>query len=278
MREHRTDRLYRVTLVDGGAAFIYVLIEHKSTPPHRPSLQLLGYQTGIWRDWDQRERRDAMGRLRPLPPILPLIVYHSEAEWRIPLDFAASYGLADETLRPYLLDFPYSLVDLGRIDDGRLSREEVLRIGLLILKHGSRDGDPREILLKLGRIAAGLGFGDLVAMVRYIMVEGDETDVAMVRDMLREVTPNQETKVMGAALDAYKAEWKAEGIEIGVTKGQAKGKADILTRQLRRRFGSIPESASRKVVTASDDQLNTWAENILDAATLEDVFAEPRTN
>ncbi|WP_037453312.1 DUF4351 domain-containing protein [Skermanella stibiiresistens] len=127
-------------------------------------------------------------------------------------------------------------------------------------------------------------------MVRYIMVEGDETDAAMVRDMLREVTPNQETKVMGSALDAYKAEWKAEGIEIGVAegieigvakgqaKGMTKGKTELLTRLLIRRFGPLPDAALDRLASASDDQLNAWAESVLDAPSLDAVFGERRAN
>jgi len=56
--------------------------------------------------------------------VFPLVIYHGETEWRIPLDFASGIDLADDALRPHLLDFRYSLADLGRIDDARLSREK----------------------------------------------------------------------------------------------------------------------------------------------------------
>ena len=47
-------------------------------------------------------------------------------------------------------------------------------------------------------------------------------------------------------------QWKAEGkgIQIGEISGKAKGieagKADLLLRQLRRRFGTLPESAQTR--------------------------------
>ncbi|WP_158043579.1 Rpn family recombination-promoting nuclease/putative transposase [Skermanella pratensis] len=278
LREYRTDRLYGVGIRTGGAAFIYVLMEHKSSPDPRIDLQLLGYETRIWQDWDKREGRDSEGRIRKLPPIFPLVVYHGEAEWRIPLSFADGLDLGDEALRPHVLDFRYSLADLGRIDDDRLSREERLRVGLLILKHGTRDGDLHRTLVKLGRAAFALGPDDLIALVRYILSEPNSVETAILRDALKEIVPGQETRVMSIAAE----EWKAEGILIGEARGKAEGKAegkaDILLRLLRRRFGAVPEAAIATIHNASDDQLNAWAENILDAATLDAVFTSHRSN
>lgn len=84
-----------------------------------------------------------------LPVVLSIMVYHGKASWRVPLTLAEAVD-ADEELRPYLADFRYVLVDLGRIDDATLSRNEVLRTAFLILKYGSWDCDLRETLLTLG--------------------------------------------------------------------------------------------------------------------------------
>jgi hypothetical protein len=77
-------------------------------------------------------------------------------------------------------------------------------------------------------------------------------------------------------------EWKAEGIQIGQAmgkaEGKAEGKADLLLRQLRRRFDPLPETVMAKVRNASEDQLNEWAENILDAPTLDMVFSAAKPN
>jgi len=79
---------------------------------------------------------------------------------------------------------------------------------------------------------------------------------------------------MSIAAEQWKAEGKAEGIQIG----EARGKADILLRLLRRRFGALPDSTRGRVLGASEDQLNEWAENVLDAPTLDAVFESSRIN
>jgi hypothetical protein len=149
-----------------------------------------------------------------------------------------------------------------------------LRIGLLILKRGSGDGDLRETLLVLGRAALSIGFDDLVALVHYILLESNEVEAAVLRDVLKEIVPDQEARIMSIAAE----EWKAEGIQIGQAMGKAEGKADMLLRLLRRRFDALPETVVAKVRNASEDQLNEWADNILDAQTLDMVFNAAKPN
>jgi hypothetical protein len=59
---------------------------------------------------------------------------------------------------------------------------------------------------------------------------------------------------------------------------KAEGKADMLLRLLRRRFDSLPEAVVAKVRDASEDQLNEWADNILDARNLDMVFGSAKPN
>jgi hypothetical protein len=125
-------------------------------------------------------------------------------------------------------------------------------------------------LLVLGRAALAIGYDDLVALVRYILAEPNEVEAAVLREVLKEIIPGQETRVMSIAAE----QWKAEGIQIG----EISGKADLLLRQLRRRFGALPESVQARVLGASEDQLNEWAETLLDASTLDAVFGAHRVN
>jgi hypothetical protein len=267
LREYRTDRLYRVRMIGGQTAFIHVVIEHKSAPDPRIGLQLLGYLAQIWQWWDDHEDRAADGRRRPLPPVFPLVVYHGAADWAIPTSFAETLA-ADAELRPYLLDFRYGLMDLGRIEDRALSREQVLQVGLMILKRGSRDGDLRAILLELGRSAAALGFGELIALVRYIVGEPNDLETAILRDVLKEIIPGQEAVVMSIAAEQFKAEGRAEGIALGRTEG----KAEMLLRLLRRRFGAVDERILARVRTADACNLEIWYDRLLDAESLDGVF------
>lgn len=57
-------------------------------------------------------------------------------------------------------------------------------------------------------------------------------------------------------------------------RGIQKGIDMILLHQLQHRFGSLPISYQEKLRSANSDQLMRWGEQLLEARTLQDVFAE----
>ena len=70
-----------------------------------------------------------------------------------------------------------------------------------------------------------------------------------------------------------------EGIEKGIEKGMAtgdrKGRAATLQRLLERRFGPLPPTLESRLRDATVAELERWADRILDAGTLDEVFAAP---
>ena len=55
-------------------------------------------------------------------------------------------------------------------------------------------------------------------------------------------------------------------------EGIERGKRAVLERQLRRRFGGLPPEAAERLRRAPEAELETWADNVLDAGTLDEVF------
>jgi len=268
LREYRTDRLYRVRTVTGRPWFVHCIVEHKSKPDPWIGPQLLGYTVQILEWW---KRTEVPGEAVPLPAVISIVVYHGKAEWRVPLALADTVG-ADPEVRPWLVDFRYVLVDLGHIEDARLSRNEVLRVGFLILKYGTRDADLRETLLTLGRAALALGFDDLVAAVRYILFEPNEVEAGILREVLREIMPGQEERVMSIAGEQLKAEGFNLGLAQGEARGETKGKAEMLLRLVRRRFSTVPLDIENHVRAADSHKLDEWSERFVDAQSLADLF------
>lgn len=64
-------------------------------------------------------------------------------------------------------------------------------------------------------------------------------------------------------------QWLEEGRE----EGLAQGRAEVLLKLLRLKFGSLPESAEEKVRQASLEELDRWAERVLSAQSLEETLA-----
>ena len=58
----------------------------------------------------------------------------------------------------------------------------------------------------------------------------------------------------------------------GRVEGRVEGERRVLERQLQRRFGALSAENTERLTEASMEDLETWAENVLDAQTLDDVF------
>jgi hypothetical protein len=64
------------------------------------------------------------------------------------------------------------------------------------------------------------------------------------------------------------------GIQQGLQQGMQQGEEKVLERQLTRRFGPLSETTRQRLKNATLEQLECWTDNILDAASLEEVFKD----
>ena len=72
------------------------------------------------------------------------------------------------------------------------------------------------------------------------------------------------------------SEGRKEGRMEGEARGEAKGRAAILNRLLTKRFGKhiVDLHLEDRLINSSPEQLDAWAERILDAKTIDDVFSD----
>ena len=55
-------------------------------------------------------------------------------------------------------------------------------------------------------------------------------------------------------------------------EGRQEGRQVVLERLLRRRFGLLPTGVAERLRRASAGEIEAWADNVLDADTLDEVF------
>ena len=67
-------------------------------------------------------------------------------------------------------------------------------------------------------------------------------------------------------------EAEERGIEKGIEQGRTEGEAKILQKLLKLRFGPLSATLEVRISQASKEELECWADRILDAACLDDVF------
>ncbi|MBF0605233.1 MAG: Rpn family recombination-promoting nuclease/putative transposase [Nitrospirae bacterium] len=276
LRPYYSDRLFQTKTISGKPACFYVLIEHKSFEDEKVGWQIF---RGISAFLEQKTRENE--KWQQLPAVLALLVYNGAHEWRTPNEFLALVD-ADEALHPWLLNFRFPVVDLGPIPDRELSSHARLRAGLMALKYGTRD--PESQMAVLDQIADALVEAPqlLLPVLLYLLTTFHYLNEERVRQVVRRIKPEEEYEMMSQfvqeVVSKAKPEWaqivRQEGIQIGEQKGEQKGEAKMLTRQLQRRFGIVPEWANEKITKADLSSLEEWSLRFVDAQSLEDVFSD----
>ena len=86
----------------------------------------------------------------------------------------------------------------------------------------------------------------------------------------------EEKAVMTGFIQRAREEGIERGIERGMQRGVLRGERAVLERQIQRRFGPLPAAVAERLGRASADDLAAWADNVLDADTLDGVFGPER--
>jgi hypothetical protein len=115
LRASEVDFLYQIEHVSGeDSVWLYVLLEHQSTPDRWMRFRLLKYCCRIW-DMSFREYPDQ----RELRAIAPLVFYQGERSWSYSSEFADLFA---ESVRewPGVPRFSHGLIDQSGIEPGEV--------------------------------------------------------------------------------------------------------------------------------------------------------------
>lgn len=82
----------------------------------------------------------------------------------------------------------------------------------------------------------------------------------------------EEEKAMAGIMQRAREEGIEQGIEQGMQQGRLEGERAVLQRLLQSRFGPLSTELLDKLEAASANELERWADNVLDAQTLDDLF------
>ena len=279
LRQSHCDLLFRTSLVACPDTAVYVLFEHKSYRDPRTPDQLARYCRLIL-----RSHRQHHGEGGSIPYILPIVFYHGDREWNTPREdswMAWDFVLGrDSSSRTYLV------CDLKRMPWEELSQDPHVRSGLGTLALPGKAESP-----ELERIFVALeDEPELRDDVIYYVIKATTVSDEVLRQALNAVGSDSgeetmdsiantiEKKSMAEGMARGRAEGMAEGKVEGMAQGRAEGKAEMLLRQLQKRFEPVPETVQRRVLGASVEELEAWADAVLDASSIDGVLsASPKT-
>ena len=82
----------------------------------------------------------------------------------------------------------------------------------------------------------------------------------------------EEANLMSTFAERFRQEGMQQGMQQGMHQGMQKGEAQILLRQLSRKFGELTEEKRRLVESADSERLLQWSERVLTAESIDEVL------
>jgi predicted transposase YdaD len=206
LRESEADVLYEVQHVSGEASvWVYILLEHQSTPDRWMRFRLLKYCCRIW-DLSFREYPDQ----RELPAIVPLVFYQGERRWSYSSEFADLFA---ESVRdwPGVPRFSHGLIDQSGLQLDEVQGElktQLMQLVMLAAYHPALAWMEQvaRLLGSLSSLAPSGGINYVRIFVLYILATQEPETAQSFRDVLRQHAPE-----VGEDLMTYAQELLKEG-------------------------------------------------------------------
>lgn len=251
-KESAVDVLFK-TVIEGHEAYLYLLLEHQSTPDRLMPFRMLKYICNII---DHHLKTHDTKSDKKIPLIYPLVIYHGKRKYPFSTDLSNLIDAPPSLVERYFLK-PFQLIDLGQIDDETLKQHAWSGVMEFALKHIFA----RDILPALKEIADTLhqldnvGGRDFIAIVlQYLLERGELSD----RKAFFKLIDTQISHEVGEKIMSLAEQLKEEGRIEGKLEGKLEGEKEIAKRLLKE--GSEPDFVA-KVTGLSLDKIKTLQKN-----------------
>lgn len=257
--------------------YLYILLEFQSSVDRRMPIRLLHYAACFY---DNLLKSGATTPRKGLPPILPIVLYNGSRRWTARQDI---YDMITpeppEFLRVYQPHLRYYLVDEGRYTQEQLAARRTPLSGVFGIEKASRDlpslQQAVDRVVTIIRADPHKERTDAIVtrwLKRHLQRLGARVDLERLNSLVEErdmLAENLEHWVKNERREA-----RLEGRQEGRQEGRLEGERHVLQRQLSRRFGDLPGWVVKQLAAASAEQLEAWADQILVANSLEELFPE----
>ncbi len=271
-QRRENDVIWRVKF-RGRWLYVYLLLEFQSTVDRLMALRLMVYVGLLYQQLVDEKK---VGSGEALPPVLPIVLYNGKAPWRAPLDVAELIADCPEELAAYRPSMRYFLLEERAQDPDELAGMANLAAVVFRLEKCETPEEVRQAGAVLREWCDDLAHRESsLRIVRWVLHffkkrSGGEQlteELAEIRDceaMLEERIKEWEKELVEKGVQ--------EGIKKGIAEGLEQGEAEVLIRLLDRKFGEIPPEYRQRIDDADSEQLLLWAERILTAESIGDVF------
>lgn len=298
VRERYNDVVWRIKCGNEWL-YVYLLLEFQSKPDPYMAVRLLTYVGLLYQDLiksKQLAANQSPSKTKKLPAVFPLVLYNGQAPWNAAISLRELIQDIPDSLKAYQPDLCYLLIDEARFNYTDLNKLKNLAASLFQLEISTTPPQAGDAIQKLIDALAQPEHSTLItAFVN--MLNKNWFEVHLPGQDIKEIQSLGECKTMLAEnMRNWTQTWKKEGleegreegreqgieqgieqgrkegIEQGIEQGLNQGEVELLTRQLKIKFGELPEWATTKLNQCTTSQLESLSERIFDVTTLEKFF------
>nr|VFJ63778.1 MAG: hypothetical protein BECKFM1743A_GA0114220_103407 [Candidatus Kentron sp. FM]VFJ65915.1 MAG: hypothetical protein BECKFM1743C_GA0114222_104065 [Candidatus Kentron sp. FM]VFK14894.1 MAG: hypothetical protein BECKFM1743B_GA0114221_103447 [Candidatus Kentron sp. FM] len=110
--------------------------------------------------------------------------------------------------------------------------------------------------------------------IAFYLVRAYGYDKETLQRILRAVRPEEIDTTMSQFAQDIERTVRQKALRKGETRGEARGEAKLLFRQISRRFQPLPDGTIEWIYAADPNTIEIWADRVLDAKSLEEVFRD----
>ncbi|MFL6675448.1 MAG: Rpn family recombination-promoting nuclease/putative transposase [Massilia sp.] len=270
--ERHGDMVWRVRL-GGEWLYVYLLLEFQSQAERWMALRIQVYVGLLYQDLVKRHELSPDGKL---PPVLPVVFYNGAAPWHVRSELRELVENGPSELDDFQASQRYLVIDQQRIEPEQLAGAKNLVAALFKVELS----DSTQVLIDvLASLTAWLESDSRASLRRSINSWLMRSHNAALR-AARQANGQQPMKEVDMGESEHSTrETLADllsGIgphELAVGVGRVMGKRSMLKRQLGKRFGTLSLADEARVDTGSEVNVDLWSERVLDADSIEEVFA-----
>jgi len=259
------DVVWRVN-VNGQWLWVYIILEFQSGQPDQwMALRMMEYVCQLALQITREKKKSELPEGR-IPPILPIVLYNGKSEWSAATDAVDCFIKPPGGLETFLPKLRYLLLDKYSLKRNR--RKGIQNFADAVFRMEA-SYDKGEVFAVIRELAEMLRAPELKSLRRAFNV--------WTKGLLKRQTRDSKiVETIDGIKDIFKEYDMAEAVyEYWDDAIRDKGKAELLVRQLTRRFGQLPKWAATRVSKAKSAQLEEWADAVLDASNLTEVLGTP---
>jgi predicted transposase/invertase (TIGR01784 family) len=289
LRAREVDLIWKLKTRKGRPVYVYLLLELQSTVDRYMAVRMMGGTAQLYQSLIDHK---ALPRSGKLPLVIPIVLYNGSRRWSPAIDVAELIEPFDADADRFRPVFKYRLIDEGSYDLGELADRRNLAATLFWMEKTPEPSDLDRGAQRLAESLSGPDDGELrsafaswMQLVRLPRQGLTEDDVPAVLGLeeFRTMLESQVRKWNKVLLERGKQAGLQEGLQAGLQKGLQAGlqkglqaglqrQRESLLRQIEVKFGELDARTRSRVRAAGPRRLLEWAEHLIQADRLSDVF------